>query len=348
MKRPVGIILSVIVLGCFAAGQLLFTALMAFSAVFGSRAYGSGGSLAPPPKIILYFGLFAALLFAAMATWSIFTIIGLVRLRNWARISILIIGGCLVFLGGSSALFAIAAIFLSPTPNAQSPLTSHTQHLVLAITGIFYGLLAAVGVWWLVYFNLRRVRALFAPPISRLPDCTLDPAGYRAFSAPPSRFAQVPTTITILACLFFVSALTCGLMAFAPLPAFLLGFIITGSGQHILYAVLAILSGLIGYGLIHLDNRARIATIALLCLGILNVPLMMLPWYQSQFRIYNQQIVDKFQLPGLPATAPPALTSAYFIFIGVIGLVIYGGIFWLIQRHRASFLKSSPPSLPLL
>jgi hypothetical protein len=79
-----------------------------------------------------------------------------IRLRNWARISMLIIAGCLLFFG----VIGIGVIFLTifvavPT----DPLVSKTVlAFVLAIT---YGIPIAIALWWLILLTRSSVIAQF-------------------------------------------------------------------------------------------------------------------------------------------------------------------------------------------
>lgn len=92
------------------------------------------------------------------------TVVGLFRLRSWARYSILAIGGIdfVVF-----AIFSIVMIRarytpiiigLDAHPNPAMPFP--VGAMILALAAI-YGAVALIGVWWLVYFNLRTVRQAF-------------------------------------------------------------------------------------------------------------------------------------------------------------------------------------------
>jgi hypothetical protein len=131
-------------------------------------------------------------------------------------------------------------------------------------------------------------------------------------------------------------------MAIMPFPAFLLGFILTGATRFILYLTFAALCGYIGYGLLHLDNRARLATFAFLSFGLVNMVCLLLPWGRAQFLLYNQQIMHTFQFPGAPAPSTPELSYVTFICCGVMVLVLDGLLFWLLQRHRDAFVQTPP------
>ena len=88
MSRPVPVALSAILLGLFAALQLLGAAGMA---AFGVVLLHKGLPNMPPGPMpfapsfipVLFFAF--AIIHAALAVWFIWTLVGLVRLRSWAR-----------------------------------------------------------------------------------------------------------------------------------------------------------------------------------------------------------------------------------------------------------------------
>ena len=102
MKRPVGLILTAIVLGFIALSQLGMAALMTVTGFIGRSGIHSArpGAPALPPSFLLYFTIGLAIIMAFLATWAILTLVGLLRLINAARISVLVIGGCLAGFGG--------------------------------------------------------------------------------------------------------------------------------------------------------------------------------------------------------------------------------------------------------
>jgi hypothetical protein len=350
MKRPIGLILAIIVLGMAALGQLLFAAFMLFVSFVAK--HDSSGPYTPNtpgapfnPAIMAYVFLGFALFVVLLAIWAITTAIGLLRLRNWARISILIIGGGMVFLGSLSTVGLIFTwIIQSRLP--PPPHLSHTMQMAtFSIMSAFYIFILAIGVWWLVYFTRATTRSLFVRPLSH-------PAGYD-FTATdpafphsnPSRFGHVPVAIVIMACLYFVSAFACTIMALIPFPAFLFGFMITGASTHILYVVFAIFFGSVGYGLLHLKNWARIAALTQISLGFINIVLMLSPRHQSRSLLYNQQLMERWHLPAAPANTPD-MTHVYMISGIATALVVNVIFFWLIERHRSAFQQTPPPPVP--
>jgi hypothetical protein len=330
MRRPVGLILAQIALAFLAFFQLC--CLLGTVAAF---TIPQPATPSPLPHglltgLMIAFGLF----FAALATWSILTIVGLARLRSWARYSILVIGGLLAAFGALLSVGSLVTRVMVPTlpqQPGQTPQSMAMMSYVFIGFAAFYAVVAAVGVWWLVYFNLRATRALFEPqPL-------LDPGYPAPPPPPPGRFDHIPVPILVLSILYAISAVSCAIMACFHLPAFLMGFILTGASVHVLYASLALLSGAIGYGLFRLDNRARVAGLVQAAVGTVNIVLSMLPYYQAHLRLYSEQVNAAMSLP-LHATASNPMTGYPFtIFIGCFGIAVVGTFAWILIHYRPAF-----------
>lgn len=98
--------------------------------------------------------------------WCVWTVAGLFRRRPSARISMLFIGALdlIVF-----ALFSTLMLLARGTPLVTG-LDAHPDPSIpvpiggtLLALALLYGALAMIGLWWLIYFNLRTVRLAFHP-----------------------------------------------------------------------------------------------------------------------------------------------------------------------------------------
>ena len=88
-----------------------------------------------------------------LSGWGVATGIGLLRAWRWARISTLIFSALLAALG----VLAVVALLRMPAGDV-----SGWQLLMLRAVAVFFFLSpAAVGTWWLVFFNRKEVRAYF-------------------------------------------------------------------------------------------------------------------------------------------------------------------------------------------
>jgi hypothetical protein len=333
MKRPIGLILSAIVLSLSALFLLLMTALSIFTGIFASHQPTTA-----MPHFVTYLFVALSVIYAILAAWAILTVIGILRLRSWGRYSILIIGGGFAVVG----VFAVFGVILSRStfstlPTRQPAVDPHLMSIVFIFIAAFYLLIAAMGIWWLIYFNLRSIRELFSNPAMILPSSATN----------GGRFSRTPTAIKIIGGLFLFSTVTCLLCAFLPFPAFLLGFIFPPAAAHVLYLCFAALTAAMGYGLLRLKEPARLLTIAFLILGCCNIFLAALPWYQGQFHLYMTQFTASMPtLPGQPQI-PFLFSQALVLFSCISGLILYGFLFWLLHRHRAAFHTQEPPE-PML
>ncbi|SFS11582.1 hypothetical protein SAMN05421771_1989 [Granulicella pectinivorans] len=329
MRRPAGLILAQIALAALAFFELCGVVGMVAMAAFGSR-------MQPPSSaathLLLGIAAVFGLLFSALTTWSILTIVGLGRLRSWARYSILVLGGLLALLGALFCAGTLIVRALAPTlphPPGQTPEAMAVNSYILLGSGIFYALVAAVGVWWLVYFNLRATRALFTP--QPLFDSAYPPPP----PLPPGPLEGIPTPILALSILYGISAVGTAIPAFLRFPAYLMGFIVTGFAAHVVYAVFTVLCGYVAYGLFRLDNRARITALAYSAFGAVHLGLNMLPSSQARMLVYLQQVNARMGVPPNPATTN--LNASYQLFISVFGLVLMAVVVWVLIRYRPAF-----------
>ena len=293
-RRPAGVVLSAIVLGLAAALLLLLATVTLLGAVMMGHAPPpttlNPGVATPPPAILIATVAAIACFYLALAVWAIATLIGLVRMRPWARISILIIGAGLGCLGLLFAFGCFAAPLLMqsmPMPPNSNPAMLHAVFIGMAVASL---LVAALGITWLVYFALRRTREAFIPPpppsvpIPNAPaplphahalDYTvaqpleatqpfdpLPPVAYTQTwsqtAAPPPQptILKRPVSITILAILFLVGAAGSLSCLALPFPLFLCGFILSGWPAHIALLILVIFVATIGVGLLLLRKPA--------------------------------------------------------------------------------------------
>ena len=119
-----------------------------------------------------------------LAIFGIVTCVGVLRLRSWARISILVWAGVMTFFSGLSLLFIAFVPF--PAAPASSPVD---PSVVRAVVMFVYGVPLLIGAWWLVLFNQKSVKEEFSPTGSA------DAAGTVAIPQAP----RCPLPLAILA-----------------------------------------------------------------------------------------------------------------------------------------------------
>lgn len=158
-----GIIVAAVVLGLMAFVGLLIAACSAFA------MFVVNSPLIPRiPRVRLVAGGVDALILA-LVVLAACTIVGLLRLKIWARYSIVLLGllDLLAFglmAGGVLIVRVKSGMATMPIPTRPGL----TLGELLIWLAIFYSAMALIGVWWMIYFNLQHVRSSFLESQSRL------------------------------------------------------------------------------------------------------------------------------------------------------------------------------------
>src|SRR5690348_16054041 len=237
MKRSTGVTLSA-VLVFFGSAMAL---LAGFFAVVAFR-------FAPPRSMPTPF-LRGALIFdgvldVAFVAWGIASGVGLIRLRQWARISMLVFSGIMIFF----CLIPMAIIPFLPLPPQSVTLPSNFGLFFRIGAVAFYGLFVALGAFWLYFFNKRSVKDQFKG---------ISVQDGLATKSRPER----PLAILILACLFIIGGCFTPFVLFMHVPAFFFSFAVPGRRGDLIFVVFAALSLATGVGLLRLRPWAWILAV---------------------------------------------------------------------------------------
>jgi len=135
LPRSVGITISAIIVILGSAFTLLGGAMMVFSSAFLSKANPASAV----PLNLASIVVIDSVLLSGFGGRGLASGIGLIYLKRWARISTLIFAGFLVCISLPAA--AVMRIGMS----------------------VFYGMFAALGAFWLYFFNTRSAKAQFQP-----------------------------------------------------------------------------------------------------------------------------------------------------------------------------------------
>ena len=213
----------------------------------------------------------AAFVYLLPAVWGILTGIGLWRLKNWARISMIVFAVLLSVMGGFTGLASFAVPFPAAANGGLDPSAMTTVRIAM---GAFWLLLLAIGIWWLVFFNRPKVKAQFAHSAPASSDAATPESAHswqnNASAAPAPEVAQRPLSITILAWLLLAGCLFIPLGLILHSPAILFTKMLTGWPATAVFFIFAILQLFIGIGLLRLRPFARIAAIAYFVFGAVN------------------------------------------------------------------------------
>lgn len=267
----------------------------------------------PPPAAaespVPFKGVMAglALFLAAFSVWGLVTGIGVFRRRGWARLSIMIFAVLLVGMGGS-ALIGILFIRLPQNPDLS-------RQMLLAIRlGIaaFYGILAVIGVWWLLLFNSPRSKHYFT-------------------EVQPETQDGRPLSVSIIGWYLLLGTLITAAAAILRVPGMLFGVLVTGWAALGLYTAFAALNLYLGSGLLQLQESARIASIVYFMIAALNGAVsFLLPNFEGRMRAMQDAFPRflRWSQQPMPLTSwGLALSAAMVAAIPI----------WFLVRRRAAF-----------
>jgi len=262
-----------------------------------------------------------------LSLFGIATGIELIYLRTWARISVLIWGGFSVFFG----LIGIPIAFLTQFPaNPNSPaLPAESMQAVRWILLVIYGIPLLIGVWWLILFNRKTVKAQFA---SRVESADLG----------LPRKPACPLPIAVLSWFYVASVLN---LLFLPLlsfrlPLFVFGRVLPGSTGGAVLMLSSLAFAIAGIGLLKLKPWSYSLTIGLqlfwLASGVVSA---LTPNYGAVMDSYMKEVQASFHLPE--THSPPFDFAQHYGWMMVGGLVFAGAILGLLVYYRPRFLEGA-------
>jgi hypothetical protein len=285
------------------------------------------GTTSEFPPSMRYMMLGTQGLMVCLSLFGVATGIGLLYLRKWARISVLIWGGFSVFFGVCGIPVAYLML-LSPNPRAPT-LPVEGMQAIRSILLVIYGTPLVIGVWWLILFNRKSVQAQFAG--SALP---ADP------TVPPKPACPLP--IAVLAWFYITSILNLFFLPFFPsnVPVFVFGLILPGTmGRAILIlSFLAFFAA--GVGLLKLKPWSYTLILGLQLFWLASTAVSMLrPNYKAVMQSFLEQYEASFHLPKSQYSANPFIQ--YFGWFMIFGMVFAGVILGLFVYYRPRFLKAA-------
>jgi len=275
------------------------------------------------------------LMYLLPSGWGIASGIGLLRLKNWARVSMIVFSVLLIVMGVFSvlpSLFPISSI-------SNKPADASAMAAVRVFMGVFSLALAGIGIWWLVFFTRPKVREQFlsAPVVL---------SGEPVTSVGMLR--RRPLSITIIAWWLLAGCLFIPLNLWLHSPAILFTKVVTSRpAAATYYLVIGALHLYLGIGLLRLRPTARTAGIAYFVFGFVNAAVFyfapggharMLAFLELLQSVYPW--MRSWQNPALQAQLAP-----YLIVGAVVGLVsLLVPLYFLITRRQA-FAPGLPGSM---
>ncbi len=353
MKRLPGIVLSAILLLLGSLFQLLAGVGLGAAGIIEKSQIVSAGNLptgvsvestavtpaAPLPAWMPIFMYVLAGLCVALALWAILTAIGLFRMHRWARYSVIVIGGCLAVIGLSSILLSLVMLFIPlPAPTTVDPSQMNTLHgftkIIFGAVAAFYGVVGGVGIFWLVYFNLKKARAAFAGvPLAGVPIAGVTDT----FVASPGR----PLLISVIAALNMIGVATMIVWIALPFPGAFIVWILQGWQKFAFASSYAVVLAATAYGLWHLKEWGRRLAIAVQVVGLVQYTAFLVK--PSVFANYNAQVQAVMKMPQQYQQTAQFNQEMIYFSMG-LGMLFLIGILITLHYYRGKFRAPAEPT----
>jgi len=291
----------------------------------------------------------AAMMFfmLTLAVFGIFVGAGVIRRRNWARITILVWAGFMTFVSVGAIAFSLLIFSAVQTqlPNVNPADADKVMQFMRIFLVIFYGIPAGVGIWWIVLFTRKRVATAFTSPAEYAP--AMDPSGFpQSESAIEPRRKLRPTCplpLAIFAVFLIFSSVCMLLFLLFPMPAsfplFFFGHVFVGAAPKIFLAFIGAVSGVAGFGMLRLKPWALYTELVIQFVFLVNaVVTFFSPSYGPIMRAAMQEFMEQY--PASPV-GNSLLTDNYFRGGVIFGLVLCAAFATLLLSQRPRFLEAA-------
>jgi hypothetical protein len=201
--------------------------------------------------------------------------------------------------------------------------------------GAVDGSIAAIGGWWLYFFNQRTVSDQFRH---------LSEPGMAISRVSPAHPSRRPLSITILGCLLLIGPVFLVPALLLHLPMLFLGQTLDGWRASLFMLTWCVVQGAAGVGLLKLRPWARILAIGTFLFGMLNCLSMALPGSMSRLQEMNTAMQARMGLPA--ATGPPEIMHIGMWMGVVFGMALMAVQIWFVVTRKQAF--SAIPETPAL
>jgi hypothetical protein len=261
----------------------------------------------------------------ALGIFGVFSGVGLLRLKNWARVSTLVWAGITVVF----AALVLVVFAFAPFPTSSNT-SANLSGFVRATVLIFYGMPLAIGIWWLILFNQQVIANQFLQGAGG----PLDASG---FPEPTSASKpSLPLPIAVLGVFLLISSLSVIMPLFLPVPVILFGHAIRGVAGIATWFAVCFLYGAAGIGLLRLKPWSYVLTLGLQLFWFLSgIVTLASGNYPALIHEAMSSMQAKLggEYPEYPAKQ--MLTFSY------IGLAVPVLILTLLVSYRSRFLEAS-------
>ncbi|HTV14322.1 MAG TPA: hypothetical protein VME68_06380 [Acidobacteriaceae bacterium] len=247
MRKPAGVIAAAVVMGLMAVLGTLGVSLSLVVFLFMHNPVNIPGF-----RVIVILSNLLVLGFFLFSGW---TVVGLFRMRPWARIGSIVIGAAVCLFSGGAAIGVLAVRNLVPAlppppPGEPASLLSMVPMIVMGIAAL-YSVIALVGLWWAVYFSLPGVRGAFTGAGLMVTNPEIVPHGGSVLIAPAaSGISGWRIVIIAWACLMLLGILYLPVVLVTHIPLFLFGATVGGGAEIAFMTGMAVFQLVLAIGLI--------------------------------------------------------------------------------------------------
>jgi hypothetical protein len=256
----------------------------------------------------------------AFAGWGCASGVAALRLKRWGRMSFIVFGGILTAFGAMEVLGSVLGMVLfmvMPLPNPDVPRSVFvvTMGIMLMVSLAFVG----IGVWWLILFNRKDVKAQFTGGIE----------------SAPLQGPAIPMRILVIAWLMVapVVGLPVFLAVRTPLPAFLFGVQLRGPLAVALLLIQFAVGVTAGVGLLRRRRGAHALAIGFYVYSLLNF--MAMTMRPGGLR----RVLESYQPPSGQAFVAQLLDSMTPLLVG-ISLVFTLALIALLISARGAYIRA--------
>jgi hypothetical protein len=272
VQRSIGVTINATILLVASVLEFLFLLALLLYEILSA----SGNSPETSGVAVVLTSIFNVLLMGIVC-WEFATAIGLLRLREWARMCSVAVSAlaCVLIVSALVMFGMVASLSWHAAPNHGLSDESIFMSILCLLAAVHCG-------WWVYFFQTRSVKDQFrrterAPafmPAVAIPAPAIVPTLQTAIPAAPTKSSGRPISITIIAVLFLFAAANAPMSAIMlpaiHLPVSVVGFLVRGWPALVFMLAIRGAGLAAGIGLLNLKPWARILAIYFNVFAILN------------------------------------------------------------------------------
>lgn len=266
-----------------------------------------------------------ALLAAALSAWGVITGVGLLRLREWARLSLIL--GSVLLLAYSLRGFITTVLLPIPTSPGQNEELLKRVSSMRASMIPFYGTVIFLCVLCLWFLNRRTVKEQFWAPIT--------------VAATTLRLVARPLSISVIGWYLLIIAFLLVPILLFRIPLILFGRFLKGSSAMMVTLTIFVLHPIMAIGLLKLKRWAWILSLSYLTFWIMNaLASALIPGRQVRIAEFQDEIRKIVMTAPVFGTAPMHLHLLIWSSF-TFSLVPYGIAVYFLIKNRQAFQQTT-------